>query len=233
MKQIKSILILSIVFILSGCTINYNVEINEDKSIKENIEVFVPAGIINMYYDDNIEGYYNDMYDTYKEEYEFTDYEKNINSSRANSHIKLDKSYCDIYSYFNSKHFNVLFENVNIQNINDEYIVKLSGYKDMFNTYEDPNFSVEPFNITLKSKYIIKESNADIKNFLTGTYIWNFDKTIEDKTIEFTISDKTNYFSKIFGNKILFYSMLIIIIIVVGLIVYGVLNNRLKKVNEI
>jgi hypothetical protein len=109
----------------------------------------------------------------------------------------------------------------------------MNDVMDIYGGY-DENYSLTDFSVVLNSKYIIKDSNADEKNFFKGSYTWNYDENSLGKDIELTITDNKNYFAILSGQLgILLVPIVISIIGVIIYIAYLLINRKIKRVNQL
>lgn len=150
----KLLLFISLLFLISGCTSEYNLYIS-DNEIKENIH-------IEYLQNDDIQQI-NDEYYVFHDNDEVR-YEKNI-TKNGNINI-LDLTY--IYKpdeYVNADSFNYCFNKKNVINDKDFLKIELSKYS---GCVEDNSFDIK-----IKTNNKVLENNADIVK--DNTYIWHVD----------------------------------------------------------
>jgi len=183
MKKIKYLLLIIIVLLFSGCSGNYDLTLNKDLSVSEELDIYV----INKSdaYDRTYQlleeaGISEDNYDivviddkiriTYKQEYEsFEDY------------------------YLSSNLYKMFFENIEYKkdnkglSINTESIFKLNDENNhnIINSY-----NIEDFNINIKSPFKVNKSNADVVK--DNTYTWTLNSNDNYKKISIDYSYRNN-----------------------------------------
>lgn len=190
MKKKNIILLALSCILLTGCTVNYNLEIDmEDNTFKEKIsgtvlneeieedENATDTNIYNYLLNDNQNAFYKNETDYYEKEIK-----ENIND--------VEYTYTYTYNRENFKNSNILnscFTKTTIEEKDDNYYIILSGD---FNC----NYA-KTTNISIKTKNKVLANNANkIKN---KTYTWTIDKdNNKDLSLYITISknqlEKTN-----------------------------------------
>lgn len=231
----KIILLIITLFMISGCSLKYNVLIDEEKSVTDYLSITIPSSLGATYFDTTRE-YLDYMYENKTEEYGISGYSKEYEIGNDFSTINMTKTYSSVESYLNSGIIKKLYSNISVLKDGDNTIVKLSGMNDIFgvvNSY-DVSHEVEPFSIVLSSKYVIEDDNSDQKNKFKGEYIWNFEADTFGKEIEFTITDKINT-SAILNEKIGMFilPMVILAILIIGYIIYAVFKKKAEELNSI
>lgn len=234
--NIKKIAILFVLlFLLSGCSINYEINIDKDKKLNDKISLEVSNEVSSLYYD-NPREYLEYMFKQKTIEFGLPNYIPFYNIENENSKIEINYTHDTVDSYFNSGIVKVLFKNVSVTKKGNDTIIKLNGMKDIFGEYDDLDYMyyAPSFNIVLKSEYIIKDSNADERNFFKGNYTWKMSKDSLNKNIELTISNKKNYFAIINGKLgLLVVPTIILIISILAYIIYLLINQKIKRVNQL
>ena len=180
MKKILFILITCL--LLTGCTVNYNLEIN-DNNFKETIT----GSVLNKELDTNNSTSINnysfllseEQPSFYKNENIF--YNKTTNNTQEG--IDFDFNYTFNENNFNnSRIINECFDNHIYEYKDNKYYLVVSG---KFNC----NYS-ETTNINITTDYNVTSNNAQkIKN---NTYTWTIDENNKDNIYFFITIDKTN-----------------------------------------
>ena len=162
----NKIIILLSLLLLTGCTVNYNLEINKD-TLNETITGTVTkeessqesnaTGLSTVYsiINEDQKPVYN------KEEL----YQKELKESGNNINYTFKYNY-NIEDFVNSTIINTCFENKEIEEIDNYYSIRLSG--NFYCLYS------KKINIAVTSNLKVASNNADkIKD---NTYIWTIDK---------------------------------------------------------
>ncbi len=167
----KKLIMLFVIIMLTGCTINYNITINED-DIKENVKIIVP-----MIETDE---------DTFGEQINNFTNGYNIKTSTENDNYiaTLNKTY-DFTNYNNSTFMNKCYDEVTINNTNSDITIKTS---EAFHCIEmEDDFEAQQVTINIKTKLKVKDNNADKVNGNTYTWIIN-EKNYTNKQIYMQIN---------------------------------------------
>ena len=161
MKFFKYFIIIMILTILTGCSIDYNLYVT-DNYIDENI---------NINADDNSENI-NDANKKYNPLHYSDDIEYNQTVKRKNGKIIVNLQYRYKFEEFkNANSFNQGFYNRNVSLEDDIININLSDFSGFAPTVD--------FDIRIKTKNEVIESNADIVK--GNTYIWHVDGKHKDK----------------------------------------------------
>ena len=214
MKKIKVIILLFSIILLSGCSGTYNIKINEDLSIEENVNFTIPKDndsyekTVKLFEDNNIS----------EKKYE-------VVASDENVKVTYNEKYDSIEDYIiNSKLYKNLFERINYSidrkklNISTESKFKLDNSLSS-NITDDYNVSLLQINI--ETPYKVVENDAD--SVSENIYSWVLNKDTTDKKINMVIninSKSNNYISIIV--------LILIGIVSIGSIIY-VLSKTIKR----
>lgn len=216
MKNIKKIIILLFVILLTGCSGTYNLKFNDDLSIKEELNVEIPSTEENK----------QKTLDLFKNN-KINNKKYSIKSSNNRLKIKYSEEYISIEDYIvNSNLYHLLFDSISYDKT-DKYIeVEAKNALDLKNNsiYKVNNYDISLFQINLESTHKILSSNYDQKE--GNIYSWTIDENTKEKEINFKIS--TDYYK----NRIVYLVPLIIIGLVM-VISFIYLYNRIRKTNRL
>jgi len=210
MKLFKYLLIIFVVLLITGCNINYNLEISDSK-ISENISITT---------ENTIENYLLMSHKQYPLHHSRDiEYDKEIKRNDKTIIMRLHYDY-DFKNLFNANSLNKYFYNRNIK-VDDDYI--LISLKDMSGFA--PNVD---FDIVIKTENKVVSNNADkIKGH---SYIWHVDGNNKDKMdIEIKIKRGTTP-TVVERNMYIVY--IVIAIVVVAISVIAFITYRRRKVNN-
>lgn len=214
MKFFKYLIIVMILIILTGCSIDYNLYVT-DNYIDENI---------NINAEDNSENI-NDANKKYNPLHYSDDIEYNQTVKRKNGKIIVNLQYRYKFEEFkNANSFNQGFYNRNVSLDNNTININLSDFSGFA-----PNVN---FDIKIKTKNEVIESNADIVK--GNTYIWHVDGNNKDKLkIDIKIKRGTAKNESIFAQ----YSIILCIVglILLFIIVFSIIFivKKRKESNKI
>lgn len=216
MKKKMLIMILS-VLLLTGCTVNYNLEV-ENNSLKEVISGTVTKEEAENDVNSTAPSIVNEL--IYSENVPIAvgtnTYNRELNENGNNINYKFSYDY-DMSNFANSSLINTCFENREIVDLGDYYSIKLSGD---FRCLYANNINI---NVTSNLK-VISNNAKKVKN---NTYSWTIDKTAVD--IEFVVDKNTPYTkSSNSGGSTLRIVSFIVLIILSGItyLLYKKRNNN-------
>ena len=205
----NKIIILLSLLLLTGCTVNYNLEINKD-TLNETITGTVTKEESSQ--DSNATGLstvYSIINEDQKPVYNKEElYQKELKESGNNINYTFKYNY-NIEDFVNSTIINTCFENNEIEEIDNYYSVRLSG--NFYCLYS------KKINIAVTSNLKVASNNADkIKD---NTYIWTIDKNTTD--IELVVDKDTPYTKPIKrGISSTFRIVCFIVLVVLSLLAY-------------
>lgn len=210
MKRARYIIVLLLLFIVSGCDIKYNISFNK-KNIDENITI---SGLNNSLQSDLVDPIY----------YFFQGYPYNILSNPNSSNVTQEW-----LSLSDFKDNSILFKE-----FIDSDSIKIDGKKVKFDLYINAN--VQPYldlygrpdniDFSIVVPYYVSSHNAT--NVNGDTYTWKF-TDIENAHIKinFDMGKSKNFIKNIFS----ICTIAIVLVIICAMIVYFI--NKNKKNNEI
>ena len=233
MKKLKCIVCLFIFILFSGCTIDY--EINIDDSIKEqisisdNIENQEFKNQIDVYFLQNQQVLYNQVSDPSYPAVDTNDilyYKKELVDFEDKHILKYNTTF-DLENFKYLYSINKCYGNFTVLN-NHPYLIITTGNNTCFDNYS----SLEKINIIINSKYKIVDSNADeIEN---ETLKWHVSKNNYKDHYVYLKLDLTEIKNE--NKELPIYIILLIvfgIVLIAGLLVFLLfkfLNNRNNKI---
>ena len=232
----KKIYLFLIMFLLTGCSAEYNLNIEENiynetftvmGNYNEKIDNDTFVNVINDYNSKNILIDYSiQPGDTRNEDFPL--YYNIYNKKLINDNyygLELSYSYDKIEEYKKSTIVNELFKNVYLT----DNFIKMSEVKDIYSNYP----YLDNISISFKTDKIITSINSDEET--DGIYYWYVNKdNYESKSIniEFTDSKLDVIANKTKKNADDFINIVILVVIVVILIGVVVVYERVKKSNK-
>lgn len=226
----KKILILFMILLLSGCSINYKLKINEDLSLEENINItnnasyFESLGPVESVYKNTVDLGMKDK------EYRYTYInEKNsygVNATRKYSSLEDFKekatSYKELYDDFEITKDGAKVIINSIGNLKTEKFVSSSEDS------ASDNFEFSNSYISIEVPFKVTYNNADRVAEQDNIYYWNIDNNItKDKNIKISFDTSKKFISiKKFLNNIGYTFLLIIAIILIVIISYNKMKNK-------
>lgn len=210
MKKVRYIIIILLIFIVTGCNIKYNISFNET-NVNENIEI---SGLNGNLQNDLIDPIY----------YFFQGYPYDILSNPDSSNIKQDWLSLDDFKD-NSILFKEFIDNNSIK-IDDKKVVIDLYVNDNVQSYLKLYGRPKNIEFSLTIPYYVSSHNAT--NVNGDTYTWKF-TDIENAHIKinFDMGKSKNFIKNIFS----ICTIAIVLVIICAMIVYFI--NKNKKNNEI
>ncbi len=222
----NKIIILLSLFLLTGCTVNYNLDIDKDFNVVETLNVLVNKDDFEINYDSYKEGV-DSVFDKINGElkYKLSDYK--IKKRKNNINVLFKNEYISQSEFVLSsfmKNANAKIENYKKGN-NDIFQILINyDFNDLINTRKYSNIPIDDMTLTIDFPYKVISSNADKteKNKLT----WDLKSLKESRS--FYIEYDQNEIVK--SNKInyLLLSIILALIVLMILIIIVILRKRRK-----
>lgn len=240
-KVFKFIILFLFVIILSGCTTDYDLIIDENNMVTETFKITIPNEVI-LRQNDDIEIFLDNRIKNYKSIRRYKNYIYDRKVGKDASYLKMTMKYENLQDYSNSSFLNNIFENLIINENKKFTVFKTVGNYYYENIYgaepTDEGYELEPgsptqitvgnVNISIKLHNKLIESNADIEDEKNNVYTWKLTPDSKEEYIYIKYSNKKRY-DIIFKDFISNYSAIIILVSVVVGIVLGVFLIILGK----
>lgn len=221
----KNIFLLLILFLLTGCTCNYNVSVNKDLTIDEEVTIYGTSKLYSAYYKTNKVDVLKENLDHYTEELEENNYEYSL-YEEDNPYVVIKKKYQNMEEYLNnSKFFNDYFDEISYNKDGSIVKVETVGYNP--NEEDNPDrFYVEDALINVKLGYEVLDTNMELIDDKTNSFSYHFREDNEDFKIliSYDLSKKFNPHKK----NMIYIVVAILIIIITWVTLFFV--NRKKKI---
>lgn len=232
MKNIKKIILVLVIFLFCGCSVKYNLNIDEDLSITEKVEAKETINNLKTNTGMSTDNAVLYLYDIFKRKgidpnISTKEEKENVITTASVSHKSIEKYVNNFTSDLLKKP--KLSKSGNIYSLSYEQIEKLSNSSHNSLIYDDVEINITvPFKVT--------KHNAD--RVKKNTYTWKIQKNQELRkiNISFDTSKKINSFVLNFGlfkidvkYNVLVFIILLLMILTTTIIVY--INN--KKNNKI
>lgn len=185
----KIILIFLSIILLSGCDINYNINITNNK-ISTDLDLSVSETDYKNYNDNQEEKLTATLYEYFDEReilaFDDMNYKDFYNKKVSKNDRSLDINYTYKYTYldfYKSSMLNTCFEDFIVLNEDNYFYVKAFG---KFNCYYDDT------KINIKTDRKVINSNHD--SYKDGVYTWNIDRDKSNNVNIIFQVDKENHF---------------------------------------
>lgn len=194
MKYKKILLAIIILFIMSGCSVKYELEItkdlkvNEKISIKENNDTFTRVGTTNKLY-------ISTMAETYRNNDRYKLYEIKEDYNKEQSGIEATKKNKTLQDYqLNNGVKKTLFGFIVLKEEKNQVTFLATEYRgeQFFVESNRGEIEYDDVQVDIKLPFEVKEHNSDKYDEEKGIYTWYFDKTSKDKEIKLVFNRKVS-----------------------------------------
>lgn len=210
-KRIKLLLIFPLLFILSGCDLNYNVIINADMTTNEELKLNVPSSVLDEMKEKYGDSYIDETLENYVNYFEENDYNVDFNRDNLGS-FKADR-----------KNKSLILNEKIMKSRYDYYDLSCNNKVCLLYATADNNIlsgdgSNYDLTFTIQVPYKVLENNADKVDLIKHEYTWYSKTTNDNNDIKLVFSKEGNNIPKI--NRVLYFiTMGIFAIIGLGILV--------------
>lgn len=222
-KMKKIVILVCLLFFITGCTVTYNVSINEDLTVTEEALITPSDDLYDIYYKTSRSNVLKEFLEEYREILQQNNYTSEVIKD-SNPYIKLHKTYQKMEDYIqNGILFNDYFDEIKYSKDDDIVKIETIGFNPI-NDEVPERFSIDKVVIGIKSSYEVVSSNAKKVDKKSNTYYFELYKDTEDFKIilEYDTSKKFN------PNKNLYLMILIFILMVIVSWIFVGINKRKK-----
>lgn len=212
MKKIKIVFLALIILLVTGCAGTYNLTIDEDLTVKENLSVNFSGE----------ESSYEKIYDLLKRENVKED-EYTLTTEGYNLKLDYNHEYTSIEDYLlNSLLYKQLFDNIAYDSDNKEVSLSTGNIFNLSNSKLNNSYIIKNLQINVTTPLDVVEENAD--KISENTYIWTIDNTTKEKYMYLTFSKSNNLLNK--GTTIVLCVMVLAIAISVIIMIKRLSESR-------
>ncbi len=210
-NKLKIIVISIFILLLTGCSGNYNLTINKDMSVNEELE---------LSFDNN-----KDLYNKTLKIFENNNVDKNkydVNISNGKVAIKYNEKFNSIEDYIlNSKVYKQLFNEIQYNKTKsyiDLYVSDELKLKNNYNLISGSNLQdLDMIQVNITNPYKMIYTNAEIEN--NNTYTWTIKKNDQNKEIQMQFKHLLNEFP---------YRLVIVLSVIALVVIISGINILLK-----
>ena len=220
MKKLKPLLLVVILFLLTGCKAKYELKINKDLTVEETLSAYETVDYFNInytYYDrsEAIDSLYETMKEKLPVEYAYV-------HNKDNTGIIATHNYKNIEQYLKENNFyKQFFENIDLTEKDSIISIESTGNFYKYNQQDFERFAVDQFELRITTPLKVLKNNADkVEN---NTYIWNITRMTENKKIVLEI-DKNVTSATQFDIPVII-ALIVIIGAIIGYVVYKVKSS--------
>lgn len=226
----KIIVLLILLFVVTGCQVDYQIDIDKDLQITENVKMTGTTEFFNIYYKTQKINVLKMMLDTRERKETLTKngYVYTIENEDL-PYVYATKSYSSLDDYINGTIFyKQLFTDINFYKENSIITFKASGF--IINDPENPErYNIKGLTIKIKTPYAASDNNADSYDSKTNTYRW----VITDETLDKEILLKFDTNRLYINNLVMYISIaILIILVIVFILIVRKLIEKNKKNNR-
>ena len=189
MKKIV-FLVLSLILI-TGCSVKYNLVINEDLTIHEEAKLSGTSDLYDTYYKTTKKNVLKSLLDIYQDTLNEKGYTYELKED-STPYVNVSKKYDNISDFTkNSILFNDYFNEVKYTSNGNIIKLETIGFNE--NNPDDPGrFNVQELEISINCPYKVKNHNASKVNEKTNTYYYELNNDHSKILLEFDSSKKFN-----------------------------------------
>lgn len=219
----KIILLLIAIFLVTGCSGKYELEIKNKKVIEKTTALYNKTDVNKDPYE-----YTKELSLKYDDNGDFLRYDEKKNIYSKNSiGVELSNFYNSIEEFKQfSKILNYCYNAKNITSVNNMITIKTSNEFTCFNTVEE----IDEVTIAIKSNHKLKETNADKRR--GATYYWYINKdNYKEKPISLVLySNKKVWYYDIL-KKLILIILVISVTVLIAFTGYKLYRKREDNVN--
>lgn len=217
MKKYKVLILLLIVFVLTGCQGSYNIKLNEDLSVSEDAKIVLK----------NSDGLYEKALNLLKEE-KIDEDSYTISQTEDTLKLTYNKEYISFEDYIlNSKIYKQLFNEILYEKTSNNLTIETES-KFKFNSNKEDNiindYDISLMQINFETPFKVTSDNSD-ENY-NGRYTWNLNSNTTNKKIKMSINTVNSDINK----RQIIVLLVIGLIAVISLIVVSIRYIRSKRV---
>ena len=221
MKKKKLLFIMGLFFLLTGCTADYTLTIDQDLNFTEEINVSED----NSYFasnNQNIDDYIKMQKTIYENNPPYSLFNYKVNKTQTTTGVTGKRKNMDLNTFANNSIlYGSLFSSIQVTHENHQLKFTTMDYQENF--FQKPFVPLNPYyqrvTFTLKTPLKVIQSNADSMNAETGVYTWSFDANTQNKNIEFILDTRVSEQDKMLGFiKKFWFIPCILLILLIGIV---------------
>ena len=219
----KICILIMFIFLVTGCSVNYNLTINEDLTVTENAKLTGTSDFFSNYFKTtkkNVLKSYLDVYQGVLTENKYT-YELKEDTV---PYVLVERKYDSIKEYTEkSILFSDYFEEVKYTEDGDIKRIETTGYDKGNPDDNRDRFYLREASIAIKCPYKVKDHNAKNVDEETNTYYYELPNEDDVIILEFDASSKYNP-----GAKTIKIIIIMALVVIVSWLTVFILNKKNK-----
>ena len=229
------LIIIVIAFLCSGCSVDYNIDIDKKLDFVEDINLNSTSDEdtqkikeFNSFVPINVEADDSAVFEKKYDDIEYYDIRK------SNENNKLIFNYVSNIDKFNNDMFaRSCYQYITLMKKNEDKDLLLSTSRKFlcFDKYEN----LDDVTVTITSKYKLKETNADVVE--NHKYTWYINKDNADNKFVYLLLDITDrdltLWERILEGEYVNIFTISLLLLVIGLVIYFILKKKGDRKNKI
>lgn len=219
----KIVILILAIFLITGCSVKYNLVIKEDLSVEEEAKLTCTEDTFAVYYKTTKVNVIKSFVDIYKDFLADNNYQYEL-KEESTPYVLVTRKYNNPSDFVNnSKLFNDYFDEVKYTENDNIKKIETIGFHE--NEVDNPDrFDVKELEITINCPYKVVNHNAKKVNKKTNTYYYELNEENNKILFEYDTNTKFN------PNSDLITTLLIcLFIVIVSWIVIVYLNKKNKN----
>ena len=224
----KILLLILIVFLTSGCKVEYNLFINDDLNVTESLNMTGTDSLFDSFYKSSKLNVVKLLLDADKEQLDNNSYNYELIEDYI-PYVLANKKYKDMKLYANDTIFyKQYFEDLVCDNKDGIVTLKTKDFKP--NDPDDPSrYNIKELTIAITSKYKVIKHNADRFNEKTNTYYWDINANTVDFDLLFSFNSKIKFNPYINIYLMIFISLVVLLVTWISICWF----YRKEKINKL
>lgn len=219
----KIVVLIIFLFLVTGCSVEYKLTINEDLSIIEKAKLTGTSDFFANYYKTTKTNVLKSYIDIYESTLKENNYSYELIKDNT-PYVDVEKKYDNIKMYTEeSILINNYFEEVKYTENGNIKRIETSGYDKGSSDDNRDRFYLREISISIKCPYKVKDHNAKKVDEKTNTYIYELNNDGDKIILEFDSSKKYN------PNGTLYQIVIVMgIIVIAGWLTVLIINKKNK-----
>lgn len=227
MKKLR--LLIFICLFCVGCEAKYELYVNQDLSVTENMTGLETDTFYNNYYNSTKERVIGFMSETKNEYINEIGYSKEIVDENNLTGAKFSKTFSSLEEYFEKSQAYTQFYDTWDYSIRNGIVTISLENQLLRNEDSITRYVIDNCNVSITLPFKVKKSNADFVDMETNTYTWELnDKEGKDIYIKFDTTQEANYKESNYISYLIIMGVIIFLIAVIF-----VIYNKNKVNNEV
>lgn len=225
----KNLILLFIVFLLSGCTVDYQLTIDKDGKVSEDARAMEDKEFFKEYSKSSIGRVVGFLIDPYSEELNKNNYNTNTIINSDTGGANLSKQYDSVEDYSkNTKLVGQFSDKVIYKEDGSKVTLSVKGKLSDQEQNQD-KFPIDSATIIIELPFEVTENNAD--KIVGRKYVWNLES---GKEKEIKIVYNKNKIAKDNENNIVIYVLIgAVVLIIIGIIAVFNIKSKREEMNKI